>query len=96
MKMRTKKQTWIKESNDCYTEGNYYKLNLSAFVRYWDFDKYPFYEIIIRNTWTQDEKILSRYETKTEAIKNLRKFTLDNPSYQENTFDKVKGLDKNE
>ena len=71
---------WIKESDDCYTQGNYYKQNLSIFVRCYDFGLYAkYYEIVVKNTWTLKEKIISEgHETKTEAIKNLRKYIREN------------------
>ena len=75
-----KKQTWTKESNDCYTQGNYYKENLSVFVRQRR-QHILYYEIVLRNTWTGETEILDTYSTKTEAIKNLRKYTLENPIY---------------
>ena len=86
--MKTKKQTWIKESNDCYTQGNYYKLNLSAFVQGCNTS----YEIAVRNTWTGKKICFGYYRTKTEVRQALRNFTLANPVYMENILDKVKGL----
>ena len=87
-----KKQTWTKESDDSYVQGNYYKKNLAVFVRKQEpqasFDRGYNWYLIARNTYTGDEAYINPFgfRTKAAAIKRLRAYTLANPVTKEDTW----------
>ncbi len=64
---------WIKENDDTYSEGVFYKVN-RALIRRGE-------NVILRNTWTGDEKIIGRgFTSKKRAREFMINFMKKNPA----------------